>query len=240
METLQEEEGLEATVVVVAAVVSVHVSLVLNSLRLKACKSSHFKWSCVLNLCNYFFLSFFSLQVHIKSPFVLNGVCVKWKGYLDMERLDGVGCMEFDEETAKVEDCILREQVEAYNRRAKEFEEYRKQQQRQLAAFMGQHQAAAAAAMAAAAASASSSGGGVTTTTTTSTSTPLSDTSSSSSPSTPTGGGCSNNNNNNQSTEMETTDLLEVIRKCLHTYSHAFALYIFHQKKAGTIFPAYI
>ena len=33
-----------------------------------------------------------------------------------MERLDGVGCLEFDEETAKVEDALLREQVEAYNR----------------------------------------------------------------------------------------------------------------------------
>ena len=85
-------------------------------------------------------------QVHIKSPFILNGVCVRWKGYIDMERLDGMGILEFDEETAKLEDIMLREQVEAYNRRMKEFEEYRKAQQRQLAAFMGQHQQALAAA----------------------------------------------------------------------------------------------
>ena len=91
-------------------------------------------------------------QVHIKSPLVVNGVCVRWKGYLDMERLDGVACMEFDEEAAKIEDVILREQVEAYNRRMKEFEEYRKAQQRHIAAMMGQHHALQQAAAAAAAA----------------------------------------------------------------------------------------
>ena len=68
-----------------------------------------------------------------------------------MERLDGVACMEFDEEAAKVEDVILREQVEAYNRRMKEFEEYRKAQQRHIAAVMGQHHALQQAAAAAAA-----------------------------------------------------------------------------------------
>jgi hypothetical protein len=90
-------------------------------------------------------------QVHINSPFILNGICVRWKGYLDLERLDGLGCIEFDEETAKVEDVILREQVEAYNRRMKEFEEYRKAQQRHIAAFMGQHHALQQAAAVAAA-----------------------------------------------------------------------------------------
>ena len=93
-----------------------------------------------------------SYQVHIKSPLVVNGVCVRWKGYFDMERLDGVACMEFDEEAAKIEDVILREQVEAYNRRMKEFEEYRKAQQRHIAAFMGQQHALQQAAAAAAAA----------------------------------------------------------------------------------------
>ncbi len=108
------------------------------------------------------YLSFlYTQQVHLCSNFMLNGVCVRWKGYIDLERLDGVGCIEFDEETAKVEDAILKEQVEAYNRRMKEFEEHRKQQQRQLAAFMGQHQAA----MAAAAAAASGNASATTTTT---------------------------------------------------------------------------
>ncbi len=90
--------------------------------------------------------------MHLNCPVILNGVCVRWKGYIDLERLDGVGCLEFDEESAKVEDVILREQVEAYNRRMKEFEEYRKAQQRHIAAFMGQHHALQQAAAAAAAA----------------------------------------------------------------------------------------
>ena len=100
----------------------------------------------------------------MRSPFILNGVCVRWKGYLDMERLDGVGCIEFDEEMANVEDAILRETVEAYNRRIKEFEEHTKARSRQLAAFQqaaaaahAQAAQAAAAAHAAAAASAAAS-----------------------------------------------------------------------------------
>ena len=86
-----------------------------------------------------------SFQVHIRSPFILNGVCVRWKGYLDLERLDGVGCIEFDEDTATLEDAIMRDTVEAYNRRIKDFEEHNKARQRQLAAFMGHQQQVAAA-----------------------------------------------------------------------------------------------
>ncbi|GFR32026.1 protein big brother [Trichonephila clavata] len=51
-------------------------------------------------------------KVHIKSCFIMNGVCVRWRGWLDIERLDGVGCLEFDEERAQIEDAILREQIE--------------------------------------------------------------------------------------------------------------------------------
>ena len=85
------------------------------------------------------------LQVHIRSPFILNGVCVRWKGYLDLERLDGVGCVEFDEDAATLEDAIMRDTVEAYNRRIKDFEEHQKARSRQLAAFMGHQQQVAAA-----------------------------------------------------------------------------------------------
>jgi len=84
-------------------------------------------------------------KVHIRSPFILNGVCVRWKGYLDLERLDGVGAIEFDEETANLEDAVMRDTVEAYNRRIKDFEEHNKARQRQLAAFMGHQQQVAAA-----------------------------------------------------------------------------------------------
>ena len=46
---------------------------------------------------------------------ILNGVCIRWRGWLDLERLDGVGCLEFDEENAMVEDAKLREQVRVQN-----------------------------------------------------------------------------------------------------------------------------
>ena len=44
------------------------------------------------------------LQVHIKSQFIMNGVCVRWKGSIDLDRLEGVGCLEYDEEMARRED----------------------------------------------------------------------------------------------------------------------------------------
>jgi len=41
-------------------------------------------------------------QVYLKAPMILNGVCVIWKGWIDLQRLDGMGCLEFDEERAQV------------------------------------------------------------------------------------------------------------------------------------------
>ncbi|XP_059163445.1 core-binding factor subunit beta-like [Physella acuta] len=76
-------------------------------------------------------------KVHLKSQFILNGVCVVWRGWVDLIRLDGIGYLEFDEERAEVEDAILREQIEQNNRRVQEFEERRRQrlqeQERQAA-----------------------------------------------------------------------------------------------------------
>ncbi|CAH1388707.1 unnamed protein product [Nezara viridula] len=63
------------------------------------------------------------IEVHIRSHFIMNGVCVRWRGWIDLERLDGVGCLEFDEEKAMVEDAMLRDQIERYNQRLREFEE---------------------------------------------------------------------------------------------------------------------
>nr|CAI5857698.1 unnamed protein product [Callosobruchus analis] len=53
----------------------------------------------------------------------MNGVCVRWRGWLDLERLDGVGCLEYNEERAVQEDALLREQIDRYNQRLKEFED---------------------------------------------------------------------------------------------------------------------
>lgn len=51
----------------------------------------------------HWFSSFFSVsQVYLKAPMILNGVCVIWKGWIDLQRLDGMGCLEFDEERAQV------------------------------------------------------------------------------------------------------------------------------------------
>jgi hypothetical protein len=100
-------------------------------------------------------------KIHIRSPFILNGVCVRFKGYLDLERLDGVACLEFDEATANLEDAIMRDTVEAYNRRIKDFEEHTKARSRQIAAFMGHHQQQVAAALQAQAAAMGGGTGGV-------------------------------------------------------------------------------
>ncbi|KAL8585308.1 hypothetical protein ACOMHN_066896 [Nucella lapillus] len=74
-------------------------------------------------------------KVHLKSQFILNGVCVIWRGWVDLVRLDGIGCLDFDEERAEAEDALLREQIEEYNRRLREFEDrqrqYRQEQERQ-------------------------------------------------------------------------------------------------------------
>ena len=48
------------------------------------------------------------LQVHIKSSFIMNGVCIIYKGWTDLQRLDGLGYLEFDEDKAKVNGmCML-------------------------------------------------------------------------------------------------------------------------------------
>lgn len=53
----------------------------------------------------------------------MNGVCVRIRGWIDLERLDGVGCLEFDERRAHQEDAILRDQIERYNQRLRDFED---------------------------------------------------------------------------------------------------------------------
>ncbi|XP_065163897.1 protein big brother-like isoform X1 [Atheta coriaria] len=74
-------------------------------------------------------------KVHIKSTFIMNGVCVRWRGWMDLERLDGVGCLEYCEERAAAEDALLREQIERYNQRVREIEDkqrgYRQDRQEQ-------------------------------------------------------------------------------------------------------------
>ncbi|KOX79878.1 Protein big brother [Melipona quadrifasciata] len=51
--------------------------------------------------------------VHLRSRLIMNGVCVMWRGWIDLERLDGVGCLEYDE----------KDQLERYNQRVRDFDE---------------------------------------------------------------------------------------------------------------------
>ncbi|XP_050529435.1 protein big brother-like [Daktulosphaira vitifoliae] len=61
--------------------------------------------------------------VHILSHFIMNGVCVRWKGRIDLDKLDGTGCLEFDEERAMIEHRILQEQIERYNDRIRDYQD---------------------------------------------------------------------------------------------------------------------
>lgn len=54
---------------------------------------------------------------------IIDGVCIRWRGWIDLERLDGVGCVEYDEDRGRIEDSILKEQIEQYKMRMREFEE---------------------------------------------------------------------------------------------------------------------
>ena len=47
-----------------------------------------------------------SLQAHLKSRFIMNGVCVMFKGYIDVQRLDGAGYLEYDDDNSKVEKLL--------------------------------------------------------------------------------------------------------------------------------------
>ncbi|XP_026818334.1 protein big brother-like [Rhopalosiphum maidis] len=62
-------------------------------------------------------------MVHILSHFIMNGVCVRWKGRIDLDKLDGIGCLEFDEERAMIENRMLQEQIERYNDRIREYQD---------------------------------------------------------------------------------------------------------------------
>ncbi|XP_020907786.1 core-binding factor subunit beta isoform X1 [Exaiptasia diaphana] len=66
-------------------------------------------------------------KVHVKSNFILNGVCVIFKGWIDLQRLDGIGFVDFDEERAKKEDKVMRETLEQTKQRIAEFEERQRQ-----------------------------------------------------------------------------------------------------------------
>ena len=66
---------------------------------------------------------FFSVQVHISSSFILNGVCVRWRGWLDLERLDGSGLLELDEALMLREEANLQKHLHMVHQRLRDCEE---------------------------------------------------------------------------------------------------------------------
>ncbi|XP_038561828.1 core-binding factor subunit beta isoform X2 [Micropterus salmoides] len=62
-------------------------------------------------------------QVHLKAPMILNGVCVIWRGWIDLQRLDGMGCLEYDDERAQHEDALAQAAFEEARRRTRDFED---------------------------------------------------------------------------------------------------------------------
>jgi len=65
-------------------------------------------------------------KAHLKSRFVMNGVCVTFRGIIDLQRLDGMAYLEHDNEFAKIEDKILRDTIEKSRLRMQEFEEHQR------------------------------------------------------------------------------------------------------------------
>jgi len=74
-------------------------------------------------------------KVHLKSRYIMNGVCVIFKGWIDCTRLDGTGCLEFDEEKALIEEALARENREKFALQLREFDQqqrlYSSEQERQ-------------------------------------------------------------------------------------------------------------
>ncbi|XP_065517070.1 core-binding factor subunit beta-like isoform X5 [Lathamus discolor] len=74
-------------------------------------------------------------KVYLKAPMILNGVCVIWKGWIDLQRLDGMGCLEFDEERAQQEDALAQQAFEEARRRTREFEDRDRSHREEMEGF---------------------------------------------------------------------------------------------------------
>ncbi|XP_075796528.1 core-binding factor subunit beta isoform X8 [Pelodiscus sinensis] len=75
-------------------------------------------------------------KVYLKAPMILNGVCVIWKGWIDLQRLDGMGCLEFDEERAQQEDALAQQAFEEARRRTREFEDRDRSHREEMEYFL--------------------------------------------------------------------------------------------------------
>ena len=54
----------------------------------------------------FIYLSHLFFKVHLCSSFIMNGVCVKWIGWIDLETLSGKAKLLFDDHNAKVSEQL--------------------------------------------------------------------------------------------------------------------------------------
>lgn len=64
----------------------------------------------------------------------MNGICVLFRGWVDLDRLDGVGSVEYDEERGSIEEAILKDQIERHKAYIREMEQRERMMQRQVEA----------------------------------------------------------------------------------------------------------
>lgn len=70
-------------------------------------------------------------RVHLTSDFIMNGVCVKWVGWMDLEVLTGKAKLLFDEERAKIEDETMRQVLKETQERVRMFDEAQRRWQQE-------------------------------------------------------------------------------------------------------------
>lgn len=70
-------------------------------------------------------------KVHLSSRFIMNGVCVKWIGWVDLETLTGKAKLVFDDQNAKIEDEVMRQVMKETQERVRLFEESQRKWQEQ-------------------------------------------------------------------------------------------------------------
>lgn len=64
----------------------------------------------------------------------MNGICVHFRGWIDLDRLDGVASIEYDEERGSIEEAILKDQIERHKAYIREMEQRERMMQRQVEA----------------------------------------------------------------------------------------------------------
>ena len=64
-----------------------------------------------------------AVQVHICTSFILNGVCVRWRGWLCLDKLEGVGSLDLDLELVQREEQLLQRQLALVQQKLRECEE---------------------------------------------------------------------------------------------------------------------